>query len=65
MIRWVRSRKLEILSQLDSGKENIASLWEKYELTEEEINEWRSNIERFGEKALRVTKTTKYRDKLR
>lgn len=60
-MNWVKSRKLKVLEDLKAGKETTQSLWEKYELSPEEIEEWQNNLERFGELSLRITYANRYR----
>lgn len=61
MIRWVKSRKLQLLRDIDAGSETPSSLFDKHGVSEEEISEWRSNIDRHGEASLRVTHASRYR----
>lgn len=63
MIHWVKSKKLRVLIDLEAGRETYETLFQKYELSEEEINEWKTKYETFGINSLRTTYTKKYRNK--
>lgn len=63
MIHWVKSKKLRVLIDLEAGRETYETLFHKYELSEEEINEWKTKYETFGINSLRTTYTKKYRNK--
>lgn len=59
--RWVKSRKLEILTALEFGHITEDRVQEVYGITPAEISEWRALLLRHGAGSLRVTHTTSYR----
>lgn len=63
MIKWVKSRKLAVIAEIDSGQISEADALQKYELSKEELDMWRATIALHGEARLRVTNLTKYRNK--
>ncbi len=59
--RWVVSRKKQILRALNEGFITLADVCRRYNLTGEEIEEWRRHFRQHGAAGLRVTKLQAYR----
>jgi hypothetical protein len=59
--RWVASRKAKVVKAVAYGLLPLKEALERYALSEEEFELWRSAIERHGEKGLKVTAIQKYR----
>ncbi len=59
--RWVASRKARVVKAVAHGLIPQKEALERYEISEEEFEIWRSAIESYGETALKVTKIQKYR----
>ena len=59
--RWVASRKAIVVKAVIYGLLTRAEAQERYGLSEEEFSLWRAAVERYGEKALKVTAIQKYR----
>lgn len=59
--RWVASRKAVVVRAVAYGLITYKEALERYALSEEEFELWRSAIETHGEAALKVTAIQKYR----
>ena len=59
--RWVVSRKVVVVKAVVYGLISEAEALERYALSQEEFATWRQAVEKYGEKALRVTSIQKYR----
>ncbi|HHH89616.1 MAG TPA: DUF1153 domain-containing protein [Aliiroseovarius sp.] len=59
--RWVASRKAAVVKGVMHGLLPLAEALERYNLSEEEFNEWKQAVEKHGEAALKVTALQKYR----
>ena len=59
--RWVASRKALVVKAVIYGLLSEAEALERYALSEEEFALWRAAVEKFGDKALKVTAIQKYR----
>ena len=59
--RWVASRKLLIVQAIASGLIAEGEALERYNLSSEELDCWRSAVLRHGKSALKVTTLQKYR----
>ena len=59
--RWVASRKAKVVKAVAFGLLPLKEALDRYALSEEEFELWRSAIERHGEKGLKVTAIQKYR----
>jgi hypothetical protein len=60
-VRWVPGRKKQILRALDRDLITLAEVCRRYDLTREEIDEWRRAFERHGTAGLKVTKQQSFR----
>ncbi len=59
--RWVASRKAKVVKAVAYGLLTLIEALDRYGLSEEEFELWRSAVERHGEKGLKVTAIQKYR----
>ena len=59
--RWVASRKAVVVRAVAHGLITESEALARYALSEEEFGLWRSAVESYGEKALKVTAIQKYR----
>lgn len=59
--RWVASRKAVVVRAVVHGLLTQSEALERYALSEEEFAIWRQAVEKYGEKALKVTAIQKYR----
>ncbi len=59
--RWVASRKAVVVKAVVHGLLAESEALERYALSEEEFQLWRSAVETHGDKALKVTAIQKYR----
>jgi hypothetical protein len=59
--RWVARRKATVVAAVDHGLLNAEEACEMYQLSEEELELWRSAVRAHGAAALRVTAIQKYR----
>lgn len=59
--RWVASRKARVVRAVAFGLIPLKEALERYGLSEEEFEIWRSAVERYGEIGLKVTRIQKYR----
>lgn len=59
--RWVASRKAVVVKAVLYGLIPEAEALDRYALSEEEFALWRDAVEKYGDKALRVTTIQKYR----
>lgn len=55
--RWVPRRKARIVAAVEGGLISRQMALERYGLTSEEYESWRSALQRFGMRGLCVTKT--------
>jgi len=60
---WVARRKAEVLAAIDGGLLGIEDACQRYRLSEEELDGWRSTLERAGLPGLRVTKMRRDRNR--
>lgn len=59
--RWVASRKAVVVRAVEHGLIPRDDALERYDLTEEEFDSWRTAVQRYGIDALKVTTIQKYR----
>lgn len=59
--RWVASRKAKVVKAVAHGLIPLKEALQRYSLSEEEFELWRSAIETHGEGALKVTAIQKFR----
>ena len=59
--RWVARRKATVVAAVDYGLIEATEACSMYRLSEEELDLWRSAMQRHGAGALRVTAIQKYR----
>ena len=59
--RWVASRKAAVVRAINGGLISEAEAIAMYALSSEELQTWRSNVERHGEAALKATSIQRYR----
>ncbi len=59
--RWVASRKAKVVKAVAFGLLPLKEALDRYALSEEEFEIWRSAVEHHGEKGLKVTAIQKYR----
>ncbi len=59
--RWVASRKAIVVKAVVYGLITESEALERYALSTEEFQLWRSAVENHGDKALKVTAIQKYR----
>lgn len=59
--RWVASRKATVVKAVIFGLLTEEEALQRYALSEEEFDLWRSAVAEHGEKALKVTALQKYR----
>lgn len=59
--RWVASRKAKVVKAVAYGLLPLKEALDRYGLSEEEFEIWRTAVERHGEKGLKVTAIQKYR----
>ena len=59
-LRWVISRKAQLIAALDAGWLSLEEACSRYSLTSEEIISWRSRMIRHGMRGLRATGIQQY-----
>ncbi|MBS0563430.1 MAG: DUF1153 domain-containing protein [Proteobacteria bacterium] len=59
--RWVASRKARVVRAVAFGLIPLKEALERYGLSAEEFDLWRSAVERHGETGLKVTRIQQYR----
>ena len=59
--RWVASRKAAVVKGVLAGLISKQDALARWQLSEDELDEWLAAIQTFGEKALRATAIQKYR----
>ena len=59
--RWVTRRKAEVVAAVLGGLLTETEALERYDLSEEEFEGWRSLYNRHGRKGLRTTRIQQYR----
>lgn len=59
--RWVARRKATVVAAVDHGLIEPEEACQMYHISAEELNLWRSVVQRHGAAALRVTAIQKYR----
>jgi len=59
--RWVASRKARVVRAVQSGLLTAAEARDRYDLSEEELDQWLQAVANHGEGALKVTRIQKYR----
>jgi hypothetical protein len=59
--RWTARRKAELVEAIDEGRIGEATAMRQYNLSWEELSEWRRNYEVHGKKGLRATRVQQYR----
>jgi hypothetical protein len=59
--RWVASRKANVVKAVTFGLITLKEALERYSLSDEEFELWRSAVEVHGESALKVTAIQKFR----
>lgn len=55
-LRWTARGKADILKRIDDGTLTDKSVWNLFEISTEELAEWRRNFAARGIAGLRVTK---------
>jgi hypothetical protein len=58
--RWVASRKARVVRAVQSGLLTAAEARDRYDLSEEELDQWLQAVATHGEGALKVTRIQKY-----
>lgn len=58
--RWTPRRKAELLAQLDAGRVSFEELAQYWEISPEEIEEWRRLYAQDGLRGLRATRLQTY-----
>lgn len=61
--RWVASRKAAVVRAVANGLITAEEAIRTYSLSEEELESWRTAVERHGEKALKTTAIQQFREK--
>ena len=59
--RWVKSRKLAVIQAIKQGVLSEGQACERYNISAEELNSWKSLVKRHGPDALRTTHIKRYR----
>jgi hypothetical protein len=59
--RWVASRKAAVVNAVDHGLIDADEAIRSYDLSEEELDCWRTALSLHGEKALKTTALQKFR----
>ncbi|SOH94422.1 Protein of unknown function [Monaibacterium marinum] len=59
--RWVARRKAMVVAAVDGGMLTLQEACELYDLSEEELGQWRDALSKHGLNALRVTAMQRYR----
>jgi len=59
--RWVASRKAAVLRGIGSGLISREDAMKRWSLSDEELTQWQSASENFGEHGLKATLIQKYR----
>ncbi|GAB5445853.1 CtrA inhibitor SciP [Gymnodinialimonas sp.] len=60
--RWVASRKAAVVRAVSHGLMTEEDAIRTYSLSEEELDAWRTAVERHGEKALKTTAIQQFRE---
>lgn len=60
--RWVCRRKAQVVAAINGGMLTIDEACERYDLSAEEVDCWRTSYARAGVPALRVTRIQQYRE---
>jgi hypothetical protein len=59
--RWVKSRKLAVIKAIQSGVISDEQACARYNLSQEELDSWKSALDHYGPGALRTTHINRYR----
>ncbi len=59
--RWVKSRKLAVIKAIERGVLSDDDACKRYSLSQEELESWKSALNRYGPGALRTTHINRYR----
>ena len=59
--RWVPRRKAEVVAAVRGGILSLEDACTRYALTVEEFLSWQRNVERYGLRGLRATRTQEHR----
>ena len=59
--RWVPRRKARVVAAVEGGLIGADEALERYDITDEEFDLWKSALHRFGMRGLRVTKINQVR----
>ena len=59
--RWVPRRKARVVAAVEGGLITAEQAFDRYDITEEEYECWKSALTRFGMRGLRVTKINQVR----
>lgn len=59
--RWVKSRKLAVIKAIEDGILSDEDACRRYSLSQEELDSWKSALNRHGPGALRTTHINRYR----
>lgn len=60
--RWVASRKAAVVMAVNGGVLSEAEAMARYGVSAEELESWRTSLEKYGLGALRTTRSQLYRD---
>ncbi|MFD2263269.1 DUF1153 domain-containing protein [Lacibacterium aquatile] len=60
-VRWVASRKAQVVNAIASGLLTLEQACTRYDLSIEEIEAWRELANHYGTSALRTTRLKEYR----
>lgn len=61
--RWVASRKAAVVKAVSHGLLSVEEAIRTYALSEEELESWRTAVDRHGEKALKTTAIQQFRER--
>jgi len=60
-VRWVASRKAQVVKAVKFGLLSVDEALSRYHLSADELQSWAAAVDRFGEDALKTTSLQKYR----
>lgn len=55
-VRWVASRKLKVVKAIDFGLLSEGEAKSKYDLSDDELDEWRKALQKNGREGLKATR---------
>ncbi len=59
--RWVPRRKARVIAAVEGGLLSVEEAFQRYEITDEEYQNWKAAMSRFGLKGLCVTQINRVR----